>query len=881
MSQAQAIPGGVVIGPSHNVDGTPGGGVHFITNTGRLLEEEGQEINIPLELRKSNQIFTFSGSNADILEQILKLAGISLADHVTHVRSGDVVICVRSAWDPTIRTYNGTIDEILHKVNTSNGCKPILKHVIAKKGGTIPKGVKPRIKDWQAEDPNSPRWKKKKERIQKLSHNIHRLRLNISRDMQSPDERIALTALIIAVMDRSAERIGNDDSADNGHFGVTGFRKKHITVVGNKSHLEYVGKSGTKHDKSISDLRIAKALKKAIKNSPGKFIFETSDGFRIKSDKVNRYLEPFNISAKDLRGYNANKWIIELLKKSDSKWQLVSDDVKKARKERKKIFNKAVKETADRVGHGAATLKKHYMIPELPNEYIENGRIIDMKNIGYYKDGGPLGDIPIQKYFVNKNEVPDIVNKETEKIYLQAEDEGLDNFFNSRMVKEVDWKDVVPTQDFLRSSKFNRLENVEDIYSIDLPWAIEYNGKYYINDGHHRAAAMHNRNQPLKLHVYTMAEGGTNEMFELSATKSVKNVSDNIDKIAFQYAHREMAYTQVESYLNENNNDFVKAFLSEKGIDNKEKLKTYVSNRQAIVRKGKGKSRREFLKSLEEDKTKGNVDSIVELALEQSAAMDKKIADSEISSDPVIQKLLSENSQEILALEYDDSEMLWDEESNRRFYVKRIEEDKFILEESGSLGNTYPSVLVLRSQLETNKSNIMKEGAEVLKTKFQLAKGKLAPEYAEALDKLRKVGSDLWKHKFKDEKKFQAAFLKLTEIYLDNVRLLNEQYQEGGSTEDTEEIVDSSENPVQEISNDLEENLQSEGINDETENTEPIIETESEELEPIKECICFSSYLQQEKPELVKRLISESVNSNPELRTQMDEAHMAWSGGKM
>lgn len=678
--------GGIVVGPPHNPDGTPGAGVRLpLLGTGRTIEAEGFEINIPHEIRDLKGIHTFKGKNIEILNQILQLGGYSITDKVEVTEPRDVVICVRSAWADEVKEYSGSIEEILNQINTSNGCKPVLPtgSIMLKEGGPVPelnykggydysgsdkviakrcglitlpedslgtncggciffgsgfcdhskvllpvtsrqcckywddksfrshlqniwkadffadkskeyplndrggydysgeglnrareadlitlppdiKGtscaagncmyreegicIHPKInlpvtdhmscgwwdnkdvirpwgaqietefgeggpipgnfrkKDWQAENPNSPRWKKKKESLQELSNSIHRLRLKINKDMQSDDERSFLTALAIAVMDRSAERVGNDDSADNGHFGVTGFRKDHIKVVGNKVHLDYVGKSGTKHDKSISDIRIAQALKKAIKKAPGKYIFETSDGFRIKSDKINRYLEPFNISAKDLRGYNANKWIIEILKKQDGKWQLLSDTKEKARKERKKIFNKAVKETAARVGHGAATLRKHYMVPELQTEYIEHGRIIDMKNIGYFRDGGPLGDLKVEDYFANKNEVPDIVTKAAERIYLEAQDEGVDNFFKNQVVKTVAWEDVIPTQGFLRSSKFASLNDVQDLHSINLPWAIEYNGKFYINDGHHRAVKMHEKGQPIKVLAYPIEE---------------------------------------------------------------------------------------------------------------------------------------------------------------------------------------------------------------------------------------------------------------------------------------------------------------------------------------------------------------------------------------
>lgn len=379
--------GGIVIGPSHAE-----GSTHFRdAASGAHVEEEGMEVNIPGELLQDNSPYTFYGTNAQVLDQILNLAGLGMAHKVTAVKNGDIVICKRSAWDDDKRTFSGTIAEILNKINTSKGCKPIARRQItayAKNGGRITLAQK--LKDWETENPNSPRWIKKKERIQELSNSIQRLRMNISRDMASDDEKTALTALIIAVMDRTAERVGNDDSADNGHFGVTGFRKKHISVVGNKVHLDYIGKSGMKQEKSFSDERIAKALKKAIKNSPGKFIFETSDGFRIKSDKVNRYLEQYNITAKDLRGYLANKWIIAKLQVGNKQLAVGNEQPEKAKKERKKIFNKALKETALEVGHGKGTLRKHYMIPELPVEYIEHGRIIDMKNLGYYKDGGSI-----------------------------------------------------------------------------------------------------------------------------------------------------------------------------------------------------------------------------------------------------------------------------------------------------------------------------------------------------------------------------------------------------------------------------------------------------------------------------------------------------------
>lgn len=243
------------------------------------------------------------------------------------------------------------------------------------------------------------RWRKKKHRIMELSHGIRRLRTNVSRDInQGEDEKKFLTALVIAVMLETAERIGNDDSADNGHFGVTGFSKSNISISGNTVTLDYVGKSGVQHEKCFTNERVAKALKRAIKNSAANFVFTTTNGLRIKSGQVNRYLKEFDVTSKDLRGFLANTMTIQKL----NKIQPEQDD-----KKRKKQLNKILKQVAEKVGHGRPTLRKHYLIPELWDEFVNNGKVIDISDLGYMENGGTID--------VNK-----VYLKDTKKIYSKG-----------------------------------------------------------------------------------------------------------------------------------------------------------------------------------------------------------------------------------------------------------------------------------------------------------------------------------------------------------------------------------------------------------------------------------------------------------------------------
>ncbi len=571
---------GLVIGPDHQ-----GGGVGFHNPiTGNHLEEEGFEVNIPSELTEDKRIHLFRGTHSQIINQILQIGGHSLADQVTKVNPGDIIMCVRSVWDKGIRTYVGTVEKILDEINTSNGCNSIRRHVaVAANGGkAAPKGIKQRILDWQSMDPNSPRWKKKKIKMNELSNNVHKFRSSVSRDINSDDERTALTALILAVMDRTAERVGNDDSADNGHFGVTGFRKRHINVKGDTVSLHYIGKSGTEHHKTFTDERIAAALKKAIKNSPSTFIFETADGFRIKSDKVNRYLKDFNISSKDIRGYNANKWIIDILKKEEPKREISGDD-SKDKKKRKGIFNKAVKETAKRVGHGPATLKKHYMIPELMTEYLAHGHVIDMKNMGYYSEGGrAMGDISVSDHFPNKNEMPDEVKTAITSLEKESADmdRGIYELFAALPVEVIAWQNIVPGQDFLRSSKSDRLKAVEDIYAIGLPWVVEYDGKFYVLDGHHRILEMHEKGIDIKAHVYhvdkIMHDGGKFK------TNNMKKIT-----VVYEFKHSKMGFqNSITVDANDNESAIEKAKEAVSEVYGSDMLKKFSFNVPAKMNNG-------------------------------------------------------------------------------------------------------------------------------------------------------------------------------------------------------------------------------------------------------------------------------------------------------
>jgi DNA topoisomerase I len=217
------------------------------------------------------------------------------------------------------------------------------------------------------------RRQKKVESLRTLADNIIKLRRRVNKDLSDDNEKTRLTALVITIMDKTAERVGNEESMKNGHVGVTGFKKKHIKVDGNTVHFNYVGKSGVKQDKQLTDERIASMLKKCLDRAKGPedCVFCTEDGFKVKADKVNRYLDEFGVTAKDIRGYAANRFMIEALKNA----KISSDE-----DERKKKFREVIKTVAEKVGHGAGTLRKHYLLPNIEMDYVKKGNISNIRD---------------------------------------------------------------------------------------------------------------------------------------------------------------------------------------------------------------------------------------------------------------------------------------------------------------------------------------------------------------------------------------------------------------------------------------------------------------------------------------------------------------------
>lgn len=207
----------------------------------------------------------------------------------------------------------------------------------------------------------------KAERIEKLRKSMDRLRTRVRRDVKSADEKARDAAAAVALMDETFERVGNPESAKEGHFGVTTWRVKQITFGKGGATIRYVGKSGVDQKKKIS-AALASVLRKIVADKkPG------DCALSVSAADVNAYLKPFGISAKDIRGFHANTTMKEELRKA--RRGRLPEDPKEREKKLKDEFDAALEAAAERVGHEPSTLKSQYLVPGLEDAYKKDGTV--------------------------------------------------------------------------------------------------------------------------------------------------------------------------------------------------------------------------------------------------------------------------------------------------------------------------------------------------------------------------------------------------------------------------------------------------------------------------------------------------------------------------
>ena len=199
---------------------------------------------------------------------------------------------------------------------------------------------------------------------------LPKLRRQVDRDMGRqglPLEKVV--AVVVHLLDTMLIRVGNSAYArDNGSFGLTTLRNRHVKVNGGELRFEFRGKSGKVWRLRMHDRRVARIVRSS-QELPGQHLFQYLDEggahVSIGSSDVNAYLREVtgtDVTAKDFR-----TWAGTVLAATALSAFPPFDTAATA----KANVRAAIEEVADRLGNTPTVCRKCYIHPMVLETYLD------------------------------------------------------------------------------------------------------------------------------------------------------------------------------------------------------------------------------------------------------------------------------------------------------------------------------------------------------------------------------------------------------------------------------------------------------------------------------------------------------------------------------
>jgi len=213
-----------------------------------------------------------------------------------------------------------------------------------------------------------PRWRQVRDetkygRMVAFGSALPKLRARVRRDLRSAGlSRNRILAAIVTLLQTTLIRVGNDEYArDNGSFGLTTMRNRHVDVEGGKILFRFRGKSGKSHAIRLTDSRLARLVKRC-RDLPGQELFQYVDEAGkpqpVDSADVNDYLR--EVAGEDFTSKDFRTWAGTLI----AACQLTDD----AGPDKSEML-RAVEGVAHQLGNTAAIARKCYIHPAVLDAY--------------------------------------------------------------------------------------------------------------------------------------------------------------------------------------------------------------------------------------------------------------------------------------------------------------------------------------------------------------------------------------------------------------------------------------------------------------------------------------------------------------------------------
>jgi DNA topoisomerase I len=199
---------------------------------------------------------------------------------------------------------------------------------------------------------------------------LPRIRRRVARDLGQPGlAREKVVATIVRLLEMTFARIGNEEYVrQNGSFGLTTLRDRHVKVKGSTVRFLFRGKSGREVEVGVTNRRVARVVKRC-EELPGQMLFQyigpEGDRRTVTSDDVNQYLR--EASGEDYTAKDFRTWAATVLATC-----ALRDAVRfETDTEAKRNVVAAIDSVARRLGHTRAVCRRSYVHPAVIDTYME------------------------------------------------------------------------------------------------------------------------------------------------------------------------------------------------------------------------------------------------------------------------------------------------------------------------------------------------------------------------------------------------------------------------------------------------------------------------------------------------------------------------------
>jgi DNA topoisomerase-1 len=219
------------------------------------------------------------------------------------------------------------------------------------------------------------RERRKYARLVRFGEALPKLRRAVAHDLSARDlTRDRVVAAMVRILATAFLRPGSEVyAAENGSYGLTTLRRRHVVVRGPVVELDFPGKSGKRQQRTLRDPAVARVLRRLLAQPGGKvFRYVDAAGARVELGRrdINEYVKRHmggGFTAKDFRTWSGTLLCACFLARGGGGENPVRG---------RKAIAAAIRETAHHLGNTPAVCRSSYVSPCILRAF-DRGQVIE------------------------------------------------------------------------------------------------------------------------------------------------------------------------------------------------------------------------------------------------------------------------------------------------------------------------------------------------------------------------------------------------------------------------------------------------------------------------------------------------------------------------